>query len=169
MVSHNHIQTNFLLVTMTMCHGLCVFTSHAADDNLMTESEPDNSPPLGSDSQSQGASGQLCGLTPVAPAPGWSPVAACSDSTQITWYQPQPPGHPARTLTSLMVAIIPWARPELILLGSHSVSRMYAKRCFNGRQSKDAIKSVFFSSYQNFLSNFVGLSDIKSIYVWIAG
>ena len=164
MVSHNHILTNFLLVTMTMSHGPCVFTSHAADDNLMTESEPDNSPPLGSDSRSQGASGQLCGLTPVAPAPGWSPVAACSDSTQITWYQPQPPGHPARTLTSLMVTIIPWARPELIL------EAIRFPEWVQNAASMDAIKSVFSSSYQNYLSNFVGLSDIKlSVYVWIAG
>ena len=47
-----------------------MLTSHVADDDLMTESEPDNSPPLRSDGRSQGASGQRAsGLTPVAPAP----------------------------------------------------------------------------------------------------
>ena len=60
------IKQIFCLVTVTGSLSP-VLTSHAADDDLMTESEPDNSPPLGSDGRSQGASSG--GLTPAAPAP----------------------------------------------------------------------------------------------------
>ena len=120
--SYSHKLTFFVTITskliLSQRHLVShVFSSHTSDDDLMTESEPDNSPPLRLWPRSRSQ------WQPVTPALyrwlGWSPAQAAWLWLNTDYLIPACPALGPRTLTGqpssgLMVRSIPWGRRALL-------------------------------------------------------